>query len=74
MIIGTRWESLIQEQLNVFLWDILLLWSPAERKFFFSMDVTFHEKEPFITEKENLLLVLIARGRCQVKGPLLKAR
>ncbi|XP_071676410.1 retrovirus-related Pol polyprotein from transposon TNT 1-94 isoform X2 [Lolium perenne] len=28
-------------------------WSPAERKFFVSMDVTFHEKEPFYPLKEN---------------------
>jgi hypothetical protein len=28
-------------------------WSPAERKFFVSMDVTFHEKEPFYSFKQN---------------------
>ena len=59
MITGVQQENLIQEPSNVSLWAILpqkkgyRCWSPTERKFFVSMDVTFHEKEPFYSLKGN---------------------
>jgi hypothetical protein len=48
-------------------------WSPAKRKFFVSMDVTFHEKEPFYYPEGKSPISFDSKGEMSSKGPIVES-
>jgi hypothetical protein len=47
-------------------------WSPTERKFFVSMDVTFHENEPFYSPNGRSAISIGSKGEMPSKGPIVE--